>query len=81
MKGARLIYITDAIKPGYPGPVVIKIKMRNPTNNWGRVGFKLKTFEVATGANGVATDYIMNVLESNVLIPVLKCLRPCEACK
>lgn len=85
MKGARLIYIKDAIKPGYSGPVTIKIKFRNPVNNWGKVGFKIKTYEVATATNAAGsketTEYIMNVVESNVLIPVLKCLSPCEDCK
>lgn len=40
------MYVKDAIKPGYSGPVTIKIKFKNPLNNWGRVGFKLKTYEL-----------------------------------
>ena len=74
------MYIKDAIKPGYHGPVTIKIKFKNPINNWGRVGFKLKTYEVITAA-GKTTEYIMNVVEGNELIPILKCLSPCQDCK
>jgi hypothetical protein len=85
VKGARLILVEDAITPGYTGPVTIKLKFTNPANNWGRIGFKLKTYERAVDPSdptGKATaEYIMNVVEGNELIPVLKCLSPCQDCK
>jgi hypothetical protein len=81
-KGARLLAVADAIKPGYSGPVTIKIKFKNPENNWGRVGFKLKTYELVVDPTTKAkTEYLMNVVEGNELIPILKCLSPCEDCK
>ena len=82
--------VADAITPKYCetsgtadacGPVTIKVKLSNPVNNWGRVGFKLKTYELAKDATGKETEYIMNVVEGNELIPILKCLSPCEDCK
>lgn len=61
--------------------MTIKIKFKNPWNNWGRVGFKLKTYElVVDPTTKKKTEYIMNVVEGNELIPILKCLSPCEDC-
>jgi len=90
-EGARLLAVADAIKPGYCessgtsgtcGPVTLKVKFKNPVNNWGRVGLKLKTYEVVEDpTTKVKTEYIMNVVEGNELVPILKCLSPCEDCK
>jgi len=92
IEGARLLAVRDAIKPGYCdgsktasgecGPVTIKVKFKNPLNNWGRVGLKIKTYElVEDPTTKETTEYIMNVVEGNELVPILKCLSPCQDCK
>ena len=82
VEGARLMYVQDAIKPGVADAVTLTIKLKNPKDNWGRVGFKLKTYElVVDPTTKVKTEYIMNVVEGNELIPILKCLSPCQDCK
>jgi hypothetical protein len=81
--GARLFKIKNAIPKGYGGQVTITIKMKNPDDNWGEVGFKLKTYEVVTvpGANAgdpaTTEEFLADMLESNVLLPALPCEPPC----
>jgi hypothetical protein len=70
--GARIFKITEAIPSGYIGTVVLSIKLKNPTNNWGSIGFKLKTYEAFEGE-----EYLIDMLETNDLIPSLMCYAPC----
>ena len=77
--GARLFKINNAIPKGYGGPVTIVLSMINPTDNWGSIGFKLKTYEEVTvttpgvaGADGVVgpdttetVEYLVDMLEGN----------------
>jgi hypothetical protein len=74
---ARLFKITKAIPPDYSGPVKIVIRFVNPEDNWGRVGVKVKTYEV----DGTGKEYLSDILEGNQLIPILKCTSPCKECK
>ena len=76
IEGARLFKITNAIPAGYSGKVTIRIKLINPANNWGKIGFKIKTFENAADGE----EYLVDMLESNQLIPILKCFAPCQYC-
>lgn len=43
---ARLVQILDAIPPGWTKPVTLTIQFRNPNDNWGNIGFKIKTYEL-----------------------------------
>jgi hypothetical protein len=68
--GAKLFEFTDAIPAGYGGEVVIKGEFKNPVDNWGAVGFKIKTYEIVkTGS--LSTKYLVDKLEEDVLIPNL----------
>lgn len=40
--------ILNAYPENYAGPVQIKLSLRNPIDNWGTVGFKIRTSENAT---------------------------------
>lgn len=80
VQGAKLFNITDAIPAGYSGVVTINLEFKNPKDNWGTVGFKLKTYEVQKTAT-TYKKYLVDMLESNELIPNLKCLAPCFQCK
>jgi hypothetical protein len=85
IEGARLFKIKNAIPQGYGGPLTITLKMINPSNNWGAIGFKLKTYEevITTGVdeNGAATEsteeFLVDMLEGNELLPALPCEQPC----
>jgi hypothetical protein len=39
--------IKNAFPANYAGPVQIKLSFRNPIDNWGTVGFKIRTTENA----------------------------------
>ena len=43
--GARLYKITNAIPKTYGGQISIELRLKNPSSNWGEIGFKLKTYE------------------------------------
>jgi hypothetical protein len=84
--GARLFKIKTAIPKGYGGPVTIALKMRNPADNWGAIGFKLKTYEEVTtpGENGAPDsieEFLVDMLEGNELLPALPCEPPCQYCR
>jgi len=86
VEGARLFRITDAIPKGWEKVVRIKMKFRNPVDNWGMLGFKIRTYENITNEISLKTnmtegEYLVDKLESNDLIPNLKCLKPCFMCK
>lgn len=68
--------------PGYDDIVTIDFKLQNPEDNWGTVGFKIRTFEtVATGVVDPAEiGYMVDKHENNELIPLLQCNTPCESC-
>jgi hypothetical protein len=61
--------------------------MKNPVDNWGEVGFKLKTYEEVPGAPadpkdpnskpGEAEEFLVDMLEGNELLPALPCEQPC----
>jgi hypothetical protein len=53
----------------------IKVKLKNPINNRGIIGFKLKTYEEFDGVL-----YQVDRLEENVLVPTLLCEAPCKEC-
>ena len=74
--GARLFKISNAYTPGWEGEVKIVIKLLNPPTNWGKIGFKIKTFEVVG-----EEEFIVDMLEGNELIPNLKCKPPCYQCQ
>jgi len=40
--------IKNAFPENYGGPVQIKLSFKNPVDNWGTVGFKIRTSERAT---------------------------------
>ena len=40
--------IKNAFPANHAGPVQIKLSFRNPIDNWGTVGFKIRTSEDAT---------------------------------
>lgn len=44
--GSRLFKISKAIPYGYDGNVTIYIRFVNPKDNWGEIGFKIKTYEI-----------------------------------
>lgn len=75
IEGARLFKITNAIPARFDGEVQIKISFINPLDNWGEIGFKIKTMEEV----GDET-YLVDQLEGNELIPHLKCFAPCQYC-
>ena len=57
--------------------------MRNPEDNWGQVGFKIRTFETVPdppNLNPTELQYLMDKHEQNELIPLLKCDQPCYTC-
>jgi|DEB0MinimDraft_12_1074336.scaffolds.fasta_scaffold02860_2 hypothetical protein len=67
--------MTEVIPANYKGEVTIKIKMINPENNWGTVGFKIKTYEIIG-----EEEYLVDIIEGNELIPSLQCYAPCQYC-
>ena len=71
----------NAIPYGYDHKVTININLFNPKDNWGEIGLKLKTFEIFEDEDGKETEYLVDQLEGNQLIPNLKCLAPCSECK
>lgn len=77
--------IKNAIPYGYDANVTIKIKFTNPKDNWGEIGFKIKTYEIVYGDDNTSDDddtqYLVDMLEGNELIPNLKCTAPCKECK
>lgn len=75
IEGARLFKITGAIPARFDKSVEIKISFKNPLDNWGEIGFKIKTMEEV----GDET-YLVDQLEGNELIPILKCFAPCQYC-
>lgn len=75
IEGARLFKITGAIPARFDKSVEIKISFKNPLDNWGEIGFKIKTMEEV----GDET-YLVDQLEGNELIPTLKCFAPCQYC-
>ena len=36
---------TALVDAGFTGKISIKIRFKNPKDNWGIIGFKIKTFE------------------------------------
>lgn len=77
--GSRLFVIKNAIPYDYDALVTIVIGFKNPVNNWGEIGFKIKTYEVIEGAD-TDKQYLVDALEGNELIPHLKCIFPCKEC-
>lgn len=79
----RAFTITNAIRRNWGGkdasdqPMMceIRVKLRNPPDNRGGIGFKLKTYEVFGGER-----YLVDRLEDNVLVPTLLCDTPCRDC-
>ena len=60
----------------------IRVRLRNPVDNRGSIGFKLKTYEVV-GDSAVLEEnkqYLVDRLDQNVLIPTLLCDTPCQDC-
>lgn len=47
--GSRLFVMENAIPYGHDALVTIVIGFNNPENNWGDIGFKIKTYEVIEG--------------------------------
>lgn len=81
MPNARQFRAINAVKAGYSGKIQFKVQLRNPVDNWGTIGIKIKTFETYKNADGTYTYYASDAHEGNDLIPNLKCRAPCEACK
>jgi hypothetical protein len=65
-----------AIPPNYLGDVKVTFNLVNPKDNWGTIGFKIKTYEVIGDE-----EYIVDMIESNDLIPALQCYSPCQYCQ
>jgi hypothetical protein len=80
MTNSRIYKIEQAIDYGYDQKVEIIINFINPKNNIPTNGFKLKTFEVYYDEDENAIEYLVDQLETNELIPNLKCDFPCEEC-
>lgn len=78
IEGSRLIKITNAIPANHDGDVKIIVNLRNPSDNWGTIGVKIKTYEADTKTN---EEFLADILEGNQLIPLLKCNVPCKFCK
>jgi hypothetical protein len=76
VEGTRLVRIEDAFPSGYDKEVQISMKFINPVNNWGKIGILLKTYEV-TGQE----ESLVDQLDTNALIPQLKCDSPCHQCQ
>lgn len=81
--GSRLFKIEKAIPFGFDGNITIYIKFKNPKDNWGEIGFKIKTYEIVEGAtpDDDTEQFLVDMLEGNELIPNLKCTAPCKECK
>lgn len=86
---ARMYTILNAFPANHSGPVQIKISLKNPDDNWGTVGFKIRTTEKATITavdpttkveSKITKDYLIDVIEIDSLIPNLKCIAPCKEC-
>lgn len=54
------------------------MQFKNPIDNWDDVGFKLRTYE-NIGGNGGNTA-LVDKLERDVLVPLLRCDAPCNTC-
>lgn len=52
--------IKDAIPAGNPGPCRISIGFVNPEDNWGAIGFKIKTYENFPDAKGEIETYLVD---------------------
>lgn len=76
LEGSRIFSIENAIKYGFDAQLTIEIKFINPVDNWGEIGFKIKTYEMLDDG----TTYLVDMLEENALIPNLKCTAPCKYC-
>lgn len=77
-KDGRLLEIYDALNTnndGFDKEVTLMITFENPVDNWGAVGFKIKTYEVT--ASGTA---LVDKLEGDALRPILQCQAPCNEC-
>lgn len=82
-KNGRLFEIYDALDTsgdGYSGTVTVRLRLKNPDDNWGAVGFKIRTYEVVPGKNGRITS-LVDRLDGEDLRPVLQCDRPCYECR
>lgn len=60
IENARLFRIKEAIPVNYSGEVKISIEFKNPADNWGRVGVKIKTYE-----QGPKAEFLSDILEGN----------------
>lgn len=60
---------------GFSGVATIVLRLMNPDDNWGAVGFKLRSQEVAEGS-----AYEVDKLEGDELRPQLQCEAPCHEC-
>jgi hypothetical protein len=87
-KDGRRFEIHDALTTqgaGFDGEATIYLKLQNPPDNWGEVGFKLKTYEVikvkdkATSAVSTISS-LVDTLEGDQLRPILQCAAPCQEC-
>jgi hypothetical protein len=68
----------DTSGDGFGGVVTLKMQFKNPIDNWDDVGFKLRTYE-NIGGNGGNTA-LVDKLERDVLVPLLRCDSPCNTC-
>jgi hypothetical protein len=76
----------NVLPVGYSNEVVMEIGLINPVDNWGSVGFKIRTFETVLNAAPPNLDeprsfYMVDKHESNELIPALECDTPCNSCE
>ena len=83
---SRMFNATALVDAGFTGNLSIKIKFKNPKDNWGIIGFKIKTFEREEIVASPALNpkgynyYLADKLEGNELIPNLVCNKPCYRC-
>jgi hypothetical protein len=45
LPGNKYYQINGSIPAGYFGNITVNLKMINPSDNWGQLGYKIKTFE------------------------------------
>ena len=45
LPGNKYYQINGSIPAGYFGNITVNLKMTNPSDNWGQLGYKIKTFE------------------------------------
>jgi hypothetical protein len=86
IEASRMFNATNILTLREPGQrkkenITIIVNFRNPKDNWGIIGFKIKTFRTESLSNGGLVHYLSDKLEGNQLIPNLLCKKPCYECK